>query len=413
MNEARSAGEGLERSCQGRIAGWLGSSRPAEGVELLRAWFAGTAYQTHRHDTYAIGVTDFGVQVFDYRGAVRASTPGQVTVLYPDEAHDGRAGTGEGFGYRIVYVQPSLLAEAVRVVRGRPYPLPFVSQPVSSNAKLARAVAGAFRGSLESLAVDSLIVELAEGLMAGERDGHRPVVSRRVDVRAIDRARQFLDAERTRVVHSTELESITGLTRYDVCRQFRIMFGTSPYRYLLMRRLEFARERIHRGRPLVDVACDAGFADQAHFSRAFKASQGAAARRADRARPAGAVAALPARGGPAQGRRRLGGALPAVLDSVLRPSGRLLARGTEKGEATCRQERPQDAPNQGRQSVSSCSRARSTRREHWYLRRGPIQRAWRSGGARMALRPRSARWTRGPGAPSASICAGPTAPSIR
>ena len=110
--------------------------------------------------------------------------------------------------------------------------------------------------------------------MAGERDGHRPVVSRRVDVRAINRARQFLDAERTRVVHSTELESITGLTRYDVCRQFRIMFGTSPYRYLLMRRLEFARERIHRGRPLVDVAGDAGFADQAHFSRAFKSAFG-------------------------------------------------------------------------------------------------------------------------------------------
>jgi len=234
----------------------------------------GEAYQKHRHDTYAIGVTDSGVQVFDYRGAVRASTPGQVVVLYPDEVHDGRAGTSEGFGYRIVYVQPSLLADAVRVVRGRPYPLPFVSQPVLTNAKLSQAIAGAFRGSLESLAVDSLIVELAEGLMAAERDGHRPVVSRRVDVRAIDRARQFLDAERTRVVHSTELESITGLTRYDVCRQFRIMFGTSPYRYLLMRRLEFARERIHRGRPLVEVACDAGFADQAHFSRTFKSAFG-------------------------------------------------------------------------------------------------------------------------------------------
>ncbi|TMI94090.1 MAG: AraC family transcriptional regulator [Bacillati bacterium ANGP1] len=274
LEQTTSAGVGLERSCHGKVRSWIASTSPGAGVELFSAWFADKAYQTHRHDTYAIGVTDFGVQVFDYRGAVRASTPGQVTVLYPDEAHDGRAGTGEGFGYRIVYVQPSLLADAVRVVRGRPYPLPFVSQPVSSNAKLARAVAGAFRGSLESLAVDSLIVELAEGLMAGERDGHRPVVSRRVDVRAIDRARQFLDAERTRVVHSTELESITGLTRYDVCRQFRIMFGTSPYRYLLMRRLEFARERIHRGRPLVDVAGDAGFADQAHFSRAFKSAFG-------------------------------------------------------------------------------------------------------------------------------------------
>jgi AraC-like DNA-binding protein len=274
LKQTRSAGKGLERSCQGTVAGWIASTRPVDGVELFRAWFAGHAYQKHRHDTYAIGVTDSGVQVFDYKGSVRASTPGQVVVLYPDEVHDGRAGTKEGFGYRIVYVAPSLLAEAVRVLRGRPYPLPFVSEPVSMNRRLSQAIEGAFRAPLESLAVDTLIVDLAEGLMAAERGGARPVVPRRVDVRANERARQFLDAERTRIVHSTELESITGLTRYDLSRQFRIMFGTSPYRYLLMRRLEFARERILRERPLVEAACDAGFADQAHFTRAFKSAFG-------------------------------------------------------------------------------------------------------------------------------------------
>src|SRR5881296_2572977 len=274
LKETRSAGEGLERSCQGTVAGWLVSSRPAGGVELLSAWFAGEAYQKHRHDTYAIGVTDSGVQVFDYRGSVHASAPGQVVVLYPDEAHDGRAGTDEGFGYRIVYVEPFLLTDAVRTLRGRPYPLPFVSEPVSTNAMLSRAIDAAFLAPLEPLAVDSLIVDLAQGLIAGERGGARSVISRRVDVRAVERARQFLDAEKTRVVHSRELESVTGLTRYDLARQFRIMLGTSPYRYLLMRRLEFAREQIHRRRPLVEVACDAGFADQAHFTRAFRSAFG-------------------------------------------------------------------------------------------------------------------------------------------
>jgi len=272
--EARSGGEGLERSCKRPGAGWIASTRPVDGVELFRAGFAGEAYQKHRHDTYAVGLTDWGVQIFDYRGAARVSTPGRVIVLYPDEVHDGRAGTEEGFEYRIVYVAPSHLVEALRVLRGRPYPLPFVGEAVVTNARLSQAVEGAFRAPLESLAVDSLVVELAGGLMAGERGGGRPTIPQRIDVPVIERARQFLDAERTRVVHSTELESVTGLTRYDLARQFRIMFGTSPYRYLLMRRLDFARERIHRQRPLVEVACDAGFADQAHFTRAFKSAFG-------------------------------------------------------------------------------------------------------------------------------------------
>jgi AraC-like DNA-binding protein len=274
--ETRSGGEGLERSCErpGAGSGWIASTRPVDGVELFRAWFAGEAYQKHRHDTYAIGLTDRGVQVFDYRGSVRVSTPGQVVVLHPDEVHDGRAGTEAGFGYRIVYVEPSHLAEALRVLRGRPCSLPFVGEPVSTSARLSHAVERAFRAPLESLAVDSLIVDLAEGLLDGAQGGGRPIGSQRVDVPVIERARQFLDAERTRVVHSTELESITGLTRYDLARQFRIMFGTSPYRYLLMRRLDFARQRIHQERPLVEVACDAGFADQAHFTRAFKSAFG-------------------------------------------------------------------------------------------------------------------------------------------
>ena len=76
------------------------------------------------------------------------------------------------------------------------------------------------------------------------------------------------------LVRSAELESVTGLTRYDLARQFRHMFGTSPYRYLLMRRLDFARELIHQQRSLVDVACDAGFADQAHFTRVFRSAFG-------------------------------------------------------------------------------------------------------------------------------------------
>jgi AraC-like DNA-binding protein len=271
LQEARSGGEGLERSCREARGSWLASRRPVDGVELFSAWFTGAAYARHRHDTYAVGVTDRGVQVFDYRGSVHASRAGQVVVLYPDEAHDGRAGTGEGFGYRIVYVEPSRLAEAVRVLRGRPWPLPFVREAVSANARLARAIDTAFRSPLEPLAVDGVIVEVAEGLLAGESG---PVVSRRVDVAAVGRARQFLDAERTRVVRSSELESITGLTRYELARQFRLMLGTSPHRYLVMRRLELARDRMHADRPLAEVACDAGFADQAHFTRAFKRAFG-------------------------------------------------------------------------------------------------------------------------------------------
>lgn len=103
---------------RGRVADWITSAMLASGVELFSARFSGEAYQKHRHDAYAVCLTDCGVQVFYYRGSVQAATPGEVTMFYPDEVHDGRAGTDEGFGYRIVYVEPSLL------LRGGPSVLP-------------------------------------------------------------------------------------------------------------------------------------------------------------------------------------------------------------------------------------------------------------------------------------------------
>jgi len=243
-------------------------------VHALQAWFGGHGYDTHRHDTYAIGLTDSGVQAFDYRGATKVSTPGQVVVLHPDEAHDGRAGTPDGFGYRIVYVAPARIAEAARALRGPRCALPFVREPVVGDDRIAAAIEGAFLDEPEPLAVDALVFQLAEALCDADPSCCAGATPARVDGAAVARAQELLDAETARVVGSAELEAISGLTRHELARQFRAALGTSPYRYSLLRRLDRARALLADGRPLADVALDAGFADQAHLTRMFKAAFG-------------------------------------------------------------------------------------------------------------------------------------------
>lgn len=278
-SEPSSGRLGLERSCGRSGEDWIAGARPRHGVELFQAQFGGEAYDTHRHDTYAIGLTDRGVQMFDYRGAARASRPGQTVVLHPDEPHDGRAGGRDGFSYRILYVQPREIGEALRAVTGRPCALPFVKDPVVDSRTLARAIDSAFRCDLTPLAADSLVLRLAEGLAAAAGEAGPPAPAHRIDAAGVERARLFLETERARVVRSSELEAITGLTRYELARQFRAVHGTSPYRYLLMRRLEWARERLLTGDALAAVAHDAGFADQAHFTRVFRSAVGLPPRR--------------------------------------------------------------------------------------------------------------------------------------
>jgi AraC-like DNA-binding protein len=81
--------------------------------------------------------------------------------------------------------------------------------------------------------------------------------------------RALLDAEFKRAVASEELETLTGVNRYSIAHHFRLYFGTSPYRYLMMRRLAEARRQIIQGIPIVTAAIDLGFADQSHLTRSF------------------------------------------------------------------------------------------------------------------------------------------------
>jgi AraC-like DNA-binding protein len=268
-NPIGSGGVGLERLCDDRSSDWMRQTDAVGGVELFEARLRRLAYRRHRHDTYAISLTELGVQAFTYRGATHVSTPGQVVVLHPDEPHDGHAGTEAGFGYRQLYIEPAMIFAATCALGDGVGFLPFVRQPVTMNPTLAAAIRSAFSPDRESLAIDDVLLGVAAGLLAADRSNARAPLPRRVDVTAVDRARQFLDAETTRVVSSSELEGVTGLTRYELARQFRAFVGTSPYRYSLMRRLASARRQIAQSRPLVDVALETGFADQAHFTRRF------------------------------------------------------------------------------------------------------------------------------------------------
>lgn len=118
---------GLGRLCERPAHDAILSAPSNPGVERMEARFTGDAFEPHRHDTYAIGVTLHGVQTFRYRGEKRQSLPGNIMVLHPDEVHDGGAGTEDGLRYRMIYLEPALAIEALGGNHGA---LPFVREPV-------------------------------------------------------------------------------------------------------------------------------------------------------------------------------------------------------------------------------------------------------------------------------------------
>ena len=228
------------------------------------------AFEPHRHDTYAIGITTAGVQTFFYRGTRRICLPGQLHVLHPDETHDGAAGTDDGFGYRILYIAPDLVRHAAGGGD-----LPFVAEPVHGPTPATQHVASLL-ADLDEPITDLTRAEIAAtvadvlGSLSGRTGDHQAVI----DERAVELVHEYLAAHAREQTPAADLEQIAGTDRFTIARHFRRAYGTSPDRFRTLRRLALARTAIESGRPLAQAAADAGFADQSHLTRQFKRAYG-------------------------------------------------------------------------------------------------------------------------------------------
>lgn len=93
------------------------------------------------------------------------------------------------------------------------------------------------------------------------------------------RCKALIDAEAERLSTLQEIATLTGVEASSVCRWFRRYQGTSPYQYLMRRKMNLAAEfLIENGGLVKEAAQRVGFADPYHFSRAFKSVHGIAPR---------------------------------------------------------------------------------------------------------------------------------------
>lgn len=237
---------------------------PLPQMERFEAFFQGHGFEMHRHDTYAIGRTLSGVQSFQYGKTLRNSLPGRTMVLHPDEPHDGHAGTEDGFRYRMFYLEP---AKIQQVLGGKP--LPFIKGGISADPRLFAATQVLLQDmdcAIDPPEMDDALFDLTMALQsaAGVRKGRHTV-----DYPAAQKARELLMATLTTGVTPDQLEAASGTDRWSLSRDFRVLYGTTPYRYLTLRRLDEVRRLIARGMSLTDAASMAGFSDQSHMTQHF------------------------------------------------------------------------------------------------------------------------------------------------
>jgi AraC-like DNA-binding protein len=248
------------------------------GVDLLRADASSHRYARHSHEGYALGVVEAGAHAFTSRGRVWTAIPGRIVIVNPDDAHDGGpAGRDGGYSYRMMYVDGAMLAAAIEEAAARRVATPFFPHAVVSDAVLADHLAQVHRAlehpearlERETLLITAL-VELARRHSKAAPSGNSPARAPRVVTLALD----YLEANFTEDFSLAELADLAGVDRFHLLRAFRRCLGLPPHLYQTQLRLRHAKRLLLAGEPPAMAAAAAGFADQSHLIRKFKAAYG-------------------------------------------------------------------------------------------------------------------------------------------
>jgi AraC-like DNA-binding protein len=248
------------------------------GIDLLRADASTHRYARHSHEGYALGVIEAGAHAFAARGEVWTAIPGGVVIVNPDDAHDGGpAARDGGYSYRMIYVDGAVLATALAEVAGRHVATPFFPRAVVSDIALADRLLRLHRcleqpeAMLEREALlITVLVELARRHGGSAPRSGLPGNSPRAVTLALDYlAENFADD-----ISLAQLAALAGVDRFHLLRAFRRSIGLPPHLFQTQLRLRHAKRLMLDGEKPAMAAVAAGFADQSHLIRKFKAAYG-------------------------------------------------------------------------------------------------------------------------------------------
>jgi len=229
-------------------------------------------YSRHAHEVFSIGAITAGQSTYLHEKTTRTIASGTVVVMNPGEVHACNPIDDQPWSYIMLYVDAHWLAALqgdCGIGNGscfRPYGASQSTNPAVFEGLLAlhRTLVDPSLDMLTKHQAALAFFTLAEAQLGGSRPPFR-----KSNVK-VERAARYIDEHYLRPVRLEELCAVATLSEAYLIRAFERHYHMTPHAWLVNRRIQHAQAQLRSGEAIVDIAQQSGFADQAHFQRAFK-----------------------------------------------------------------------------------------------------------------------------------------------
>jgi len=233
------------------------------GVELYHAHIAHYTFEPHTHEAFGVGTIEWGAERFRYRGAEHVAAVNSLVTMNPDELHTGEAATHDGWRYRMIYIEPTMLE---RMTGMKEWWFTEVERHDPARAHVTGKIIYDLWHQPDPLAQQGLLLDLIDTFRPYARHGSKRNTTGQT---RFDRVRDYLHDNYMHALSLDELAREAALSPFHFLRQFKAHFHVTPHQMLMAVRLWRAKEFLTRGMPAAEVAIATGLSDQSHLTRAF------------------------------------------------------------------------------------------------------------------------------------------------
>lgn len=246
-----------------------------EDILLYKGHFNTFEFDKHVHEEYTITLVQKGKMKTFLDGSSNDLGKSSILTLNPDEVHACKANNDLGYKYNTIYFKPSLL-ENIFKEYSTSKDIYFKETTLNNKnlyQRLSFLVAQDEKNQISKLDFECEFLDILRNIL-----NLNSTINVKTNINAHDtmiiKAKEYMNDNFSWELSLDDIAKELNISKYHFLRLFKEKMHISPHTYLMLKRVEKAKQALQKGESLIQTAYHCGFNDQSHLNRRFKAITG-------------------------------------------------------------------------------------------------------------------------------------------
>ncbi len=225
------------------------------------------AYKPHLHSELSIGVIERGETVLTIDGQDYHFKEGEAIIIMPYVVHNCQPVDINNWAFTMIYLDNAYKDGLMKTLS--PNMQIGISKLSKNEYALIKNLSQALQSENDPFSEEVQIIDCLNMIVESIELKLEKEISKN-----IASIHQYIGEHFLEDIRLEKLENLFNIDRFKLIRRFKASYNCTPSAYQLQLKVDYSKRLMKKQTTLSDIALDAGFYDQAHFTREFKKSTG-------------------------------------------------------------------------------------------------------------------------------------------